>query len=192
VRIEEEDFWAAAAAHNTSKIDNVANVVATATREPIRGGWRRFQSWIALNCMRDPKHLPQHYPPGIDAWLPWHPSEAMKWLTSVPGVWCVAGGWALDLWLGKQTRAHHDLEIAVLRPDFAAFRARLHQFRCFVTADGESRRWLLAFGLSLGSTKYGFSMSQQKFGGWLSCWSRATTRPGFFGATKCFVVHVRR
>ena len=31
--------------------------------------------------------------------------------------WAVAGGWAIDLWLGEQTRDHHDVEVAVRRCD---------------------------------------------------------------------------
>jgi hypothetical protein len=31
--------------------------------------------------------------------------------------WAVAGGWAIDLWLGRQTRSHHDVEIVVRRVD---------------------------------------------------------------------------
>jgi hypothetical protein len=43
-----------------------------------------------------------------------------------PAPWCVAGGWALDLYLGRVTRAHADVEIALFRQD----QARLHdQFR---------------------------------------------------------------
>jgi Aminoglycoside-2''-adenylyltransferase len=86
--------------------------------------------------MRDRNDRPQDET-GIDAWLPWHPDEAMNQLAGLSALWCVAGGWALDLWLGRQTRPHHDLEIAVLRQDFATFRARLSGFRCFVAADGE-------------------------------------------------------
>jgi hypothetical protein len=31
--------------------------------------------------------------------------------------WAVAGGWAIDLWLGEQTRDHHDVEVIVRRSD---------------------------------------------------------------------------
>ena len=31
--------------------------------------------------------------------------------------WAVAGGWAIDLWLGEQTRDHHDIEVVVRRCD---------------------------------------------------------------------------
>ncbi len=37
-------------------------------------------------------------------------SEAGVW-------WAMAGGWAIDLWLGEQTREHHDVEVVVRRCD---------------------------------------------------------------------------
>jgi hypothetical protein len=74
--------------------------------------------------------------PGIDAWAPWHPNEVVKRLAGAPAAWCVVGGWALDLWLRQQTRPHHDLEIAVLRRDFATLRAHLTCFKCFAVAGG--------------------------------------------------------
>ena len=39
--------------------------------------------------------------------------------------WWVAGGWAIDLWLGRQTREHVDLDIATLRTSQQAFWQRL-------------------------------------------------------------------
>jgi hypothetical protein len=58
-------------------------------------------------------------------WDPWHPDDVAAQLAGVSANWCVAGGWALDLWLGRGTRNHHDLEIAIPRPDFAAVRVAL-------------------------------------------------------------------
>jgi hypothetical protein len=51
----------------------------------------------------------------------------------------VAGGWALDLWLGAQTRAHEDLEIAVPTAFFAEIQARLESLglRLFAIDDGQ-------------------------------------------------------
>lgn len=59
----------------------------------------------------------------------------MERLAGIGAPWRVAGGWALDLWQGKEMRPHDDLEIAILRPDFVVFRAQLSGFRCCV-ADG--------------------------------------------------------
>ncbi len=39
--------------------------------------------------------------------------------------WAVAGGWAIDLWLGEQTRDHHDVEVVVRRSDQHAVHAAL-------------------------------------------------------------------
>jgi hypothetical protein len=39
--------------------------------------------------------------------------------------WAVAGGWAIDLWLGKQTRDHHDIEVVVRRCDQRVVHAAL-------------------------------------------------------------------
>ena len=39
--------------------------------------------------------------------------------------WAVAGGWAIDLWLGEQTRDHHDVEVVVKRCDQRVVHAAL-------------------------------------------------------------------
>jgi hypothetical protein len=31
--------------------------------------------------------------------------------------WWIAGGWALDLWIGSESRPHRDLDVAILRGD---------------------------------------------------------------------------
>lgn len=41
-----------------------------------------------------------------------------KVLEGYKGFWCVAGGWAIDLYLGRRTRAHEDLEIVALREEW--------------------------------------------------------------------------
>jgi hypothetical protein len=40
--------------------------------------------------------------------------------------WAIAGGWAIDLWLGEQTREHHDIEVVVRRDDQTAVWDALH------------------------------------------------------------------
>ncbi|HEU4423016.1 MAG TPA: GNAT family N-acetyltransferase [Pilimelia sp.] len=67
--------------------------------------------------------------PGLDAWDPWHPREAAARLAGLDVPWYVAAGWALDLWHGRQTREHGDLEIAVPR-------ARLDRVRRHLTQAG--------------------------------------------------------
>jgi hypothetical protein len=63
--------------------------------------------------------------PDQDAWDAWHPEELARRLAGIDRPWCVVGGWALDLWHGRVTREHHDLEFTVLREDFGCFRQYL-------------------------------------------------------------------
>ncbi|MFK0378604.1 nucleotidyltransferase domain-containing protein [Pandoraea sp. NPDC090278] len=60
--------------------------------------------------------------PDQEAWEAWHPVELAQRLRDISLPWCVAGGWALDLWHGVQTREHSDLEFAILRENFSVFR----------------------------------------------------------------------
>ena len=89
-----------------------------------------------------PDGVTQWEGPGLDAWRPWTPSEAAAHLGAIDVPWCVVGGWAIDLFLGEQTRAHDDLEIAVLRADFRTVRQALRSFELFVVGDGEVRALL--------------------------------------------------
>lgn len=57
------------------------------------------------------------------------------------GPWCVAGGWALDLFLGHDTRPHADLELAVFRQDQARLRSQLHGWTYTVSVDGRREAW---------------------------------------------------
>jgi len=49
------------------------------------------------------------------------PLKVFKLLTGFEKPWFVAGGWAIDLYLGQVTRPHRDIEIAILRADQLAF-----------------------------------------------------------------------
>jgi hypothetical protein len=52
----------------------------------------------------------------------WTPSEIARRLDGVAAPWAVAAGWALDLFLGRQTRRHSDLEIAIPAARFPEIR----------------------------------------------------------------------
>ncbi len=41
----------------------------------------------------------------------------MKFFSVVPIRWCIAGGWALDLHLRKQTREHSDIDVIITREE---------------------------------------------------------------------------
>lgn len=84
------------------------------------------------------------------AWEAWTPAEAQRRLAPLPGLrWAVAGGWAIDLHLGRVTRPHDDLEIVVFGDDvpsvLAAFAAP--DWRWDVPVEG----WLHPFAADLDS-----------------------------------------
>jgi Aminoglycoside-2''-adenylyltransferase len=49
------------------------------------------------------------------------PKDALRLFNGVEARWWVAGGWAIDLRLGRQTREHVDLDVAILRREQRAF-----------------------------------------------------------------------
>ncbi len=71
-----------------------------------------------------------------EAWDAWSPCELRQRLRGATLPWYVAGGWALDVWHGTQTRPHEDLEFVVLRKDANHFRAILHDVDFFTVKDG--------------------------------------------------------
>ena len=77
--------------------------------------------------------------PPLEAWDPWLPEEAAVRLAGIEAPWCVVGGWAIDLFLGEQTRAHGDLEISIPRSAFPEVRGCLSEFQLYVVGDGEVR-----------------------------------------------------
>ncbi|TDF92148.1 hypothetical protein E1757_30605 [Paenibacillus piri] len=50
-------------------------------------------------------------------WKPVSVSEICAIFSEIPITWCIAGGWALDLHLGKQSREHADIDVIVLREE---------------------------------------------------------------------------
>jgi hypothetical protein len=74
-------------------------------------------------------------------WDAWHPLEITERLRGVDVPWCVAAGWALDLFRGGQSREHEDLEIAVPVGRFETIAAALRDFDIEVVGSGH--RWPL-------------------------------------------------
>ncbi|MFG1609129.1 nucleotidyltransferase domain-containing protein [Actinoplanes sp. NPDC049265] len=70
--------------------------------------------------------------PDIDAWLPWDPPTFTARMPGADFPWMVAGGWAIDLFVGEQTREHGDLEIAVASSFFATVPPRFPELDFWV------------------------------------------------------------
>jgi hypothetical protein len=69
-------------------------------------------------------------------WEPLTPQQVGERLRGLEIPWWIAGGWALDLFLGRQTRAHNDIEIAIFRDDLDKLRAHLRGWECFIAETG--------------------------------------------------------
>ncbi|MEP6694101.1 MAG: amino acid transporter [Chloroflexota bacterium] len=67
--------------------------------------------------------------------------EIKKLLGSVTAPWWIAGGTALDMFIGHETRKHDDIEVAVLRRDQAAFRDALATWDVQIAHKGELIPW---------------------------------------------------
>lgn len=76
-----------------------------------------------------------------DAWSCWHPQDLAQRLRGISAPWCVVGGWALDLWHGRQTREHDDLEFTILPGDLPHFRRALNGLELFSASDGIIERF---------------------------------------------------
>ena len=82
--------------------------------------------------------LPESLDVDLDAWDAWSPREAAENLAGVGAPWCVAAGWALDLFLGAQSREHDDLEIGVPAQRFAEVREALGDLEFVVIGGAEA------------------------------------------------------
>ena len=64
-------------------------------------------------------------------WCPLQPRAVATLLANINAPWWVAGGWALDFFLGFETRSHDDLDVGVLRRDVTAVTANFPGWEFF-------------------------------------------------------------
>jgi len=74
-------------------------------------------------------------------WRVLQPEDVAALLRGYARRWWIAGGWALDLFLGRQTREHADLDVVVLRDDQEALRAHFRDWELHVAHDGVLEPW---------------------------------------------------
>jgi hypothetical protein len=74
-------------------------------------------------------------------WQPIAPHQARELLAGLRARWWIAGGWAIDLSVGRQTRPHADLDIALLRGTEPALRACLPAWDIQIAHDGQFIPW---------------------------------------------------
>jgi len=81
-------------------------------------------------------------PDDFDNWSPLTPREVAARFAAFPGPWWIAGGWAIDLFVGRQTRPHEDVDIVVLRRDQRALHDMFPGWKLFAAdPPGTMRPW---------------------------------------------------
>jgi Aminoglycoside-2''-adenylyltransferase len=97
-------------------------------------GWAQIlfaprEPWFSINRMKDAAPAFQSF-----KWNSISPHEAADLFRHSGKPFWIAGGWAIDLFVGRTTRAHADLDIAIRRGDQLATRKSLSDFG-FAAAD---------------------------------------------------------
>ena len=69
------------------------------------------------------------------------PRQVLSLMRSFNRDWFVAGGWAIDLYLEKETRAHADIEIAVFRRDQLALQNHFAGWNFKKASNGALTDW---------------------------------------------------
>ena len=67
------------------------------------------------------------------------PREALAWFSAMPTPWWIAGGWAIDLFLGRTTRPHGDLDVGIHRRDAGEALKCLGSWDVYEAKDGRLR-----------------------------------------------------
>jgi aminoglycoside-2''-adenylyltransferase len=74
-------------------------------------------------------------------WSGLTPRDMAQLLARFERPWWIAGGWAIDLALGRATRQHADMDIALLRGDEVALQRALPEWRFHAIRDGTFVLW---------------------------------------------------
>jgi hypothetical protein len=69
------------------------------------------------------------------------PDQVHELLRGVPVPWWIAGGWAIDLFLGRQTRPHGDTDVLILRHDQLVFQEFLSDWDLHKTKQPGLKPW---------------------------------------------------
>lgn len=64
-----------------------------------------------------------------------------EWMSEFNGSWGITGGWAIDLFIGKETRLHSDIEVALLREDQQGLKKALMDWYFEKVVKGELIPW---------------------------------------------------
>jgi hypothetical protein len=76
-----------------------------------------------------------------DPWQALSIDEVAALFDGLAARWWIAGGQAIDLFVGSSTRHHQDVDVAVLRPDQLTVQAHLDGWDLRVAHDGRLTHW---------------------------------------------------
>lgn len=74
-------------------------------------------------------------------WAPLSPHEVAELLADLTVPWWIAGGWAIDLFLGRQTRPHADVDVLVRRADQLVLQRHLSDWDLHKTQQPGLKPW---------------------------------------------------
>ncbi len=80
-------------------------------------------------------------PAELGPWAPLLPQQAGALLRPLRCPWWIAGGWAIDLFIGRQTRDHEDCDVELLRRDQMEVQWCLVGWDLHIAANGVLRPW---------------------------------------------------
>lgn len=83
-------------------------------------------------------------------WDPYRPEEIYELFKSLTIPWWIAGGWAIDLFLGSKTRNHLDIDIQILRKDQLKLQEFLEGWDLYKTNQPGLKPWKKDELLQLG------------------------------------------
>jgi hypothetical protein len=75
-------------------------------------------------------------------WDPLDLDEAVALMRGFPAPWWLVGGWAIDLFVGSETREHSDVDVVVRRGDQELLRERFASWDVQVAHDGKLEPWV--------------------------------------------------
>ncbi|MDQ0971767.1 hypothetical protein QFZ31_001645 [Neobacillus niacini] len=76
-------------------------------------------------------------------WVPLTVSNIADLFSDLPITWSLAGGWALDLHLGKQSREHSDIDVIILRDEQeSAYDFLSREWKLYKAQDGVLMPWV--------------------------------------------------
>ena len=84
-------------------------------------------------------------------WQALRPVEVKKLLEHLTIPWWIAGGWAIDIFIGKQTREHLDIDVLILRKDQFIIKEFLSEWLLYKTNQPGLALWNKKEFLEIGA-----------------------------------------